>query len=446
MKLFLLAMVLFCVVASSATSTAQDPVSSPHNATLPCCSAEIHPAVCTSNTPKPEYKYSAAFYPPGIIFPVVSVGLHIASIAAIEARLCILGQLLSASNIAIINLNAASIIVNTFLLFEGPVMQAAPNVIFCKHIAYILHFSLLYQTVSLACLGVELARMAIRNRKPDRSGCKTGFIYIMVSLLVPALIVAPTVLTYSINRSLVQYGVTSKNTLQCWINNPTALITSTTFPSLLALVCCYTGLGMGLLLTLSKRFRSAMRRYLPLRSIGSDSHSQQRMSLTRYLLLALAIAVCAVCSLLAIIFILHLVLTDLMPIHIIEFLQLVKGIVIAVVVLYNKKIRMAIKTFFRRGQLQDGVANGIHPVVHGNMGQAIGADDSNTVRRNKAAPNSPPATPTSPLVPADPFTECFYRPTVTYGTAGPRSRGSRAPHRMVLKAPSLPTIPEVPGY
>ena len=444
MKLFLLAMVLSCVVASSAAGT-QDLVSSPHNATLPCCSAEIHPTACTSNTPKPEYKYSAAFYPPGIIFPVVSVGLHIASIAAIEARLCILGQLLSASDIAIINLNAASIIVNTFLLFEGPVMQAAPNVIFCKHIAYILHFSLLYQTVSLACLGVELARMAIRNRKPDRSGCKTGFIYIMVSLLVPALIVAPTVLTYSINRSLVQYGVTSKNTLQCWINNPTALITSSTFPSLLALVCCCTGLGMGLLLTLSKRFRSVMRRYLPL-SIGSDSHSQQRMPLTRYLLLALTIAVCAVCSLLAIIFILHLVLTDLMPIHIIEFLQLVKGIVIAVVVLYNKKIRMAIKTFFRRGQLQDGVANGIHPVVHGNMGQAIGADDSNTVRRNKAAPNSPPATLTSPLVPADPFTECFYRPTVTYGAAGPRSRGSRAPHRMVLKAPSLPTIPEVSGY
>ena len=175
---------------------------------------------------------------------------------------------------------------------------------------YILHFSHLYQTVSLACLGVELARMAIRNRKPDRSGCKTGFIYIMVSLLVPALIVAPTVLTYSINRSLVQYGVTLKNTLQCWINNPTALITSSALPSLLALVCCYTGLGMGLLLTLSKQFRSAMRRYLPL-SIGSDSHSQQRMPLTRYLLLALAIAVCAVCSLLAIIFILHLVLTDL---------------------------------------------------------------------------------------------------------------------------------------
>ena len=138
---------------------------------------------------------------------------------------------------------------------------------------------------------------------------------------------------------------------------PHSLITSSALPSLLALVCCYTGLGMGLLLTLSKQFRSAMRRYLPL-SIGSDSHSQQRMPLTRYLLLALAIAVCAVCSLLAIIFILHLVLTDLMPIHIIEFLQLVKGIVIAAVVLYNKKIRMAIKIFFRRGQ--DGVANSIY--------------------------------------------------------------------------------------
>ena len=142
---------------------------------------------------------------------------------------------------------------------------------------------------------------------------------------------------------------------------------------------------MGLLLTLSKQFRSVMRQYLPL-SIGSDSHSQQRMPLTRYLLLALAIAVCAVCSLLAIIFILHLVLTDLMPIHIIEFFQLVKGIVIAAVVLYNKKIRMAIKIFFRIDQ--DGVANSIQPVVHGNMGQAIGADDSNTVCRNKPAPNA----------------------------------------------------------
>ena len=68
--------------------------------------------------------YIATFYLPGIIFPVVPIALHITSITTIEIKLWNIAVLPASFHIVIINLNAASTIIN----LEALVIQIAPNV------------------------------------------------------------------------------------------------------------------------------------------------------------------------------------------------------------------------------------------------------------------------------------------------------------------------------
>ena len=250
-------LLLLCVIAcSNAADDACIPLNSSQysdlvNDTLVYQGGTLHvigydpegrPVVCAVTTPQLQHRYPSIAYIPAIAFPSASIVLNIATIATYHAALCSLRHFLSIVDVAALNYLAALIPLNFFLLLEGTVMQAAPSVIFCKHIAYFLHYFYLYQTVALSCLGVQLIGTTLRvDKRKERSSTAAtvgqplpnpvyslrqirmriaaGAVCIMVSVVGPALVVAPTAIASGIDAELIRYGVTVRNTLECWIND-----------------------------------------------------------------------------------------------------------------------------------------------------------------------------------------------------------------------------------
>lgn len=95
----------------------------------------------------------------------IMLGIDEAPIAAMKMRLCMLRHFLYRC----INSDVALIITNSFLLFEGLVIQIAPSQAFCNVMPHIRHFAVLYQIIAFVSRGVEVMGAYHRNRKARNS-------------------------------------------------------------------------------------------------------------------------------------------------------------------------------------------------------------------------------------------------------------------------------------
>ena len=322
------------------------------------------PIVCTTAIPRLANEYPTILVVQEILVGPASVVFNLGTIIAYEGLRCGTRTPLQLLDIAFMNFNAALIITNSLLILEGPIMQLAPNVSLCQHVALFLHFSFVYQFLAFACLSVELARV-VSNKKDRKKSCPL-LVYLAISVMIPTVIVVITLSVNIADTQLVLYGKTLDNMLKCWTNNTNAFIVTTVLPSVLALIPTpfTTGAAMyNTLLRIGQSIKQSRRRNRnetqqdqttdtptttrderPAQALTTTSRASLgadfAISKKQQIFDTIAMFICYVTNTMSLVIIIQIVLTDPhAESHILRMFQLIQSAAIFVATLANPNVR-----------------------------------------------------------------------------------------------------------
>ena len=331
-------------------------------------SSDGKPIVCTTAIPRLEYEQPLVLVVQSIVLFVIALVACVVTFVCYQVLYCSARKLFTVLDITILNLNAAVLLFTFALFLEN---QFEPNLLLCKHVAFLVHTFYLYQVLALACFGVELTRIVVQKKLMPRIECRLILAYILVSLVIPIIIGTLTFIVNGANRPLVMYGLTANNTLQCWTNNIVAFVVTTVLPSTLVILFTVVPLaivvyGTALRIKVSKALRRIRRRRRvaprgtdpPVKRSSiirvnfaelnmeeePDPATLVSLDITKMQQIydAVALGVCYVGNILTLILTFHIVLTIFQAVHAIRVLQTLQSVVVLLATLANKDVRDAL--------------------------------------------------------------------------------------------------------
>ena len=217
------------------------------------------PIVCPP-TLQTFFNPTTIFKLPALIFLPLAIIVNILTIVCYEVLKCSAKKSFTLFDSTIIN-HVITLTFSVFLLLsEGAVFPSVPNLLYCEHIAFFLHFFILAQFFAFACAGIELARVSIQKRLTRRKERLLLVIYLAVTWIVPILLVAICLaINFSLRGSKVLYGITANKLLKCWINQFEFILGFFAVPMFLVLFFVPITIGIQVLGTFL-RFQARRRR------------------------------------------------------------------------------------------------------------------------------------------------------------------------------------------
>ena len=200
------------------------------------------PLICPPNETTIIRNTTVYSYPTGyFILTYIGCSLSVIGSALVLLTYGIFKDLRTLPSLILMNVAAAILMNNLFILIGGPVTQAFPSLGLCATVAICLHFFFLAQFAWMSIMSFQMARTFYQARKLkiNSKGNKKKVLafYSLFGWGVPLLIVATSIIVNFATDHLVLYGVLADGTLgSCWINHLESAIVAFVVPLVVSLV------------------------------------------------------------------------------------------------------------------------------------------------------------------------------------------------------------------
>ena len=200
------------------------------------------PLICPPNETTIVRNTTIYSYPAGfLILTYIGCSLSVIGSALVLLTYGIFKDLRTLPSLILMNLAAAILMNNLFILVGGPITQAFPSLELCATVAICLHFFFLAQFSWMSIMSFQMARTFYQARqlKTDSKSHKRKVlaIYSLFGWGVPLLITATSIIVNFTTEHLVLYGVLADGRLgSCWINHLESAIVAFVVPLVISLV------------------------------------------------------------------------------------------------------------------------------------------------------------------------------------------------------------------
>ena len=186
-------------------------------------------------------------YPSGYLeLTYIGCSLSVIGSALVLLTYGLFKSLRTLPSLILMNLSAAILANNLFILIGGPITQAFPSVQLCATVAICLHFFFLAQFMWMSIMSFQMAKgfhQAWKLKMVSKSEQKssTMVVYFLIGWGTPFLIVAISIIVNFSTQNLVLYGVLDDGKLgSCWINHLESAIISFIVPLIVSMVINFT--------------------------------------------------------------------------------------------------------------------------------------------------------------------------------------------------------------
>ncbi len=186
-------------------------------------------------------------YPSGYLeLTYIGCSLSVIGSALVLLTYGLFKSLRTLPSLILMNLSAAILANNLFVLIGGPVTQAFPSIQLCATVAICLHFFFLAQFMWMSIMSFQMAKGFYQARKlimvsSSEQKSSTMVVYFLIGWGIPLLIVAISIIVNFSTQNLVLYGVLDDGTLgSCWINHLESAIISFIIPLIVSMIINFT--------------------------------------------------------------------------------------------------------------------------------------------------------------------------------------------------------------
>ncbi|XP_064399443.1 uncharacterized protein LOC135345926 [Halichondria panicea] len=200
------------------------------------------PIICPPNGTTIVRSVTIYSYPEGyFILTYIGCSLSVIGSAIVLLTYGIFKSLRTLPSLILMNVSAAILLNNLFIIIGGPVTQAFPNIELCKSVAICLHFFFLSQFSWMTIMSFQMARtfyQATKMKLDSKYKQKVVFgVYFVVGWSLPLAITVTSILVDFTTEDLVLYGVLKDGRLgSCWINHLESAIVAFIVPLVISLV------------------------------------------------------------------------------------------------------------------------------------------------------------------------------------------------------------------
>ena len=204
------------------------------------------PIICPPNATTITRNVTIYSYPEGyLILTYIGCSLSIIGSALVLLTYGIFKVLRTLPSLILMNVSAAILANNLFIIIGGPVTQAFPSTELCITVAICLHFFFLAQFSWMTIMSFQMARTFYQARKlnlDSKHQQKVTFgVYFVLGWSVPLAITVTSVILDYTTEHLILYGVLEDGRLgSCWINHFESAIVTFIVPLAVSLAFNFT--------------------------------------------------------------------------------------------------------------------------------------------------------------------------------------------------------------